>query len=315
MKIQVGIAGEVRCVLRKADGTVKTDTGFQKNLILNQGLDFFGGGHGANMTTYCAIGSGGSTPVATQTHLDAFAAITRGLYTPSASDYTYTDDGSDTYKTSTTHKYTFTGVDDVNVSEVGLVSSGSASSNYYLCTRVLIKDSLGAPTTISVKSDETLDIYYKVWQVYSTLDSEHVINVSDGSGGIVPYNATVRLESVGDNISRVIGAPATALYDVGAAWSGDLGSIEATPTGGLGSLSMAAFRPYVPSSYKVIFDMSAGLAVANGDIRCISTLTRFLFSQMRLGSVDGDLPLTKTDKEELNISFELSWGRYEGALD
>ena len=314
MKIQVGIAGEVRCVLRKADGTVKTDTGFQKNLILNQGLDFFGDGPGTTLFYRCVIGSGGSTPVATQTHLDAFAAITQQTVA-GEKNYTYTDDGSDTYKTSVTHKYTFAGLDDVNVSEVGLVSSGTASSNYYLCTRVLIKDSLGAPTTISVKSDETLDIYYKVWQVYSTLDTERVINVLDGSGVSTPYNTITRISSVGGvNYYRNLGAPATNNAYAGTAWSGELGSIEATPTGSLGSPSLVS-RPYVPSSYKVIFDMSAGLEVANGDIRCISTLTSFLYFQMRLGSVDGDLPLTKTNKEELNISFEFSWGRYEGALE
>lgn len=69
---EVGIAGEVRCVITRADGSVKADTGFQKNLILNQGLEFFGGGKGTFINTYCAIGSGNSTPTITQTQLDAY---------------------------------------------------------------------------------------------------------------------------------------------------------------------------------------------------------------------------------------------------
>lgn len=40
--MRVGVAGEFRCVVTKADGTIKTDTGYQRNIILNQGLDFFG---------------------------------------------------------------------------------------------------------------------------------------------------------------------------------------------------------------------------------------------------------------------------------
>ena len=39
MNTNIGVAGEFRCVVKKADGSIKTDIGYQKNLILNQGLD------------------------------------------------------------------------------------------------------------------------------------------------------------------------------------------------------------------------------------------------------------------------------------
>ena len=57
MQADMGVAGEFRCVVKRADGSTKIDTGYQKNLILNQGLDFFGGDRGY-MTSYCVIGSG-----------------------------------------------------------------------------------------------------------------------------------------------------------------------------------------------------------------------------------------------------------------
>lgn len=41
MQANMGMAGEFRVVVKRADGSVKTDTGYQKNLILNQGLGFF----------------------------------------------------------------------------------------------------------------------------------------------------------------------------------------------------------------------------------------------------------------------------------
>ena len=40
MNTNIGMTGEFRCVVKKSDGSTKIDTGYQKNLILNQGLDF-----------------------------------------------------------------------------------------------------------------------------------------------------------------------------------------------------------------------------------------------------------------------------------
>ena len=70
MQANMGVAGEFRCVVKRADGSTKIDTGYQKNLILNQGLDFFGGVKGTDMMQYCVIGSGNSQPVYTQNKLD-----------------------------------------------------------------------------------------------------------------------------------------------------------------------------------------------------------------------------------------------------
>ena len=55
MQANMGIAGEFRVVVKRADGSTKIDTGYQKNLILNQGLDFFGGGRGDYMTQYLSL--------------------------------------------------------------------------------------------------------------------------------------------------------------------------------------------------------------------------------------------------------------------
>ena len=75
---EIGVAGEVRCVVTKAEGTVKIDTGYHKNLILNQGLDFFGGGKGSIINQSCAIGAGNSTPLITQTKLDSYISQADG---------------------------------------------------------------------------------------------------------------------------------------------------------------------------------------------------------------------------------------------
>nr|WP_241879648.1 hypothetical protein [Psychrobacter sp. PraFG1]UNK06475.1 hypothetical protein MN210_08250 [Psychrobacter sp. PraFG1] len=38
--MKTGFAGELRCIVKKKDGTTVQDTGYQKNMFLNTGLDF-----------------------------------------------------------------------------------------------------------------------------------------------------------------------------------------------------------------------------------------------------------------------------------
>lgn len=316
--MHVGIAGEVRCVVTKADGTVKTDTGFQKNLVLNQGLNFLGGGKGDSIFARCVIGSGNSTPAATQTALDSFIASATG--SKNASKYGYADDGTNTYKTSVTYKYSFGNLDNVNVTEAGLASQGSTASNIYLCTRVLIKDSSGQPTSVTILAGEILEIYYKVWRVVSTLDASHTVNLNNTNGDTVPYNVVVRLASVGRAAWEKVGEP-IADFDKYVAWSEeDLQPLTTAgpSTSGNRSNTVMSLRSYADGSLKRVLDLKFKIEDANIPIRTvnIAAYERFTFflSQIRFGSVADDSPITKTNQDTLTIPLEFSWGRYEGDL-
>lgn len=311
--MHLGIAGEFRLVVTRADGTTKTDTGFQKNLILNQGLDFFGGGKGDSINASCAIGSGNSTPAITQTKLDAFLALASGSDT--TSDYSYVDEGDGLYRIWEQKKYRFTGLDDVNISELGLVSQGSTSENYFLTTRVLIKDSSGTPTSIGLKLGETLDIYYKIHKVVDTRDKEFVISMLDDNGESVPYNVVVRPSLVGSSNWKVT-SPMTV--GPGAAAS----SSDLVPITGLTNESNKSegctLGSYVPLSFKRVLTAFFSLNLGNvGGIRttavhgAMNELGNF---QMRFGRVSDDSPIPKTNKDTLTIPFEYSWGRFEGEL-
>ncbi len=314
----IGVAGEVRCIITKADGTVKTDTGYQKNLILNQGLDFFGGGKGSYINASCAIGSGNSTPDITQTKLDTFIALADG--TSTTSSYSYVDTGDGLYRMWEQNQYRFSGLGDININELGLVSYGNSSANYYLTTRVLPKDSLGAPTSLSLKAGETLDIYYKIHRVVDTRDKAFVINVLNGDGGSVPYNAVVRPSYVGSAINTRAGHFASPLVNSNAAEfsgtrlsSANIEAITATNTGNL-AISSSNTSPYQAGSYKIKFIITADLNTANSSKRSIVPQTTMGGWQVRLGRVSDDAPLTKTNKDTLSIPLEFSWGRYEGTL-
>ena len=313
---EIGVAGEVRCVVTKADGTVKLDTGYHKNLILNQGLDFFGGGKGSYINDYCAIGAGNSTPLITQTKLDSY--ISQAYGSDTTSNYSYVDTGDGLYRMWEQKKYRFTPSSDINVSELGLVSTGDTSSNYYLTTRTLLKDSLGVPTTITVRIGETLDIYYKFHKVIDTTDKSFVINVLDGDGGAIPYNVVVRPNTVGS--ADWANCISTVLTSGGNTWlsTADLGAITSYPVGGSrADVTSYALSSYTPSSYKRVGIISLSLPVANFGIRNTHRFPQnesFLPFQIRFGRVSDDAPLTKTNKDILTIPLEFSWGRFEGVL-
>lgn len=339
MQANMGMAGEFRCVVKRADGSTKIDTGYQKNLILNQGLDFFGGfltGTSSTKTSlmsYCVIGGGNSTPVPTQNKLDA---IIEGVYgNPiGKGTYSYTD-GSQYHKVSREHKYSFTTLSNVNVAEVGLALDYSSLTNYKLVTRALIKDSNGNPTTITVLPGEILDIYYKIWAVFNTADMTGTINVLDGAGGITLYNYTARLSSVGsghsfygmDHFNQAYKAIGTPLQD----WYGDsnpsttnhsitlyngvISDIKNLPTSTvIGSLPYFTFSPYTLGSFKRGASANFPVSAANGDVRSILLRSSMGWWQIRFGSVANDSPITKTNTQTLSIPIEFSWGRYEGAL-
>lgn len=322
MQANMGISGEFRCVVKRADGSTKIDTGYQKNLILNQGLDFFGGSNSSGMMAYCIIGRGNSQPSYTQNKLDTAVSGVSGTEYSTKSDYNASTDGN-LYKTNRVCKYSFTGLKNINISEVGLASAYYNTSDYYLCTRALIKDSQGNPTTITVLSGEVLEIYYKLWAVYDTTDKTGQINILDGVGGSIAYNYICRLARVG-NVETYIGrngypGPGSTL---GANYSGGYtqwfykGEIQGITSEPLNSIDRLNFSQsaYTLGSYKAIISISATAYDINSSIRSILVNTNLGTYQIRFGAVADDRPIVKNNTQTLTIPIEISWGRYEGAL-
>lgn len=326
MQTNMGMAGEFRVVVKREDGSVKTDTGYQKNLILNQGLDFFGGGNGSDMMSYCVIGSGNSTPAYTQNKLDTAIIGVSGSTNSTKYDYNISRDGN-LYKTNRVCKYSFNNLNNANISEVGLSSAYSNATTYYLCTRALIKDSNGNPTTITVLSGEILEIYYKLWAVFDTTDKTGTINLLNGVGGSTPYNYIARIAGVGGtniggtaSYGDIIGSMLVfwAGNNTSSLVDGDIGSVIDSPKGYplyiLGDSVALNTSAYVSGTYKMSGTMNVPINSGNGDIRSGLFITSMGFYQIRFGSVANDSPITKTNTQTLTIPIEISWGRYEGTL-
>ena len=330
--MKVGLSGEFRLLVTREDGSIKLDTGYNSNLILDQGLDFFGlgGGQGDYLNQYCLIGAGNTAPEASQTALDS---VIKGVeYLTTSSDYTYTDEGDGLYKFWEERKYRFEGLGDINISEVGLASKYTSISNYYLTTRALIKDSEGLPTTISLKTGETLDVFYKIHKQYSTVDEVFQVNILDGEGGVEPFNVTVRPNAVGsskgynNNVSSYLGVNVDDTRNMGYLFADELEPIEASSTDYSTHRILAEkfkLSTYVTGTFKRVLTIKVGIDDGNipegirrfryrtGGASFAKSPVPFMPLQLRFGSVADDSPIMKTDKESLDIPIEFSWGRVE----
>lgn len=322
--MNIGLVGEVRCVVIKEDGTVKEDTGYQKNLILNQGLDFYGGGNGTDIFESCLVGTGNSIPIPTQNKLDMPVKIATG--SKFADKYDYTPRSDNLYLIERTYKYIFSTMGNVNISEVGLASNGTTTTNAYMCTRALIKDAMGNPTVISVLNTEKLEVYYKIITVFSTLDTVHQIQYTNAANVTSTYNATTRLAMAGDgrwyNKARsLVGENPLKTMDFGSisgggCYSGVLGPINGEPKSEKSAGYADGFNilPYEENSYKRIGMYKYPLDNNNGSTRSVLILSNLGCWQVEYGSVLNNSPISKTSKDTMTLPFEFSWGRYEGEL-
>lgn len=316
--MQVGLYGEVQVIVKRADGTVRLDTGFFPNVITNLGLDAIG--NGAGLFTYCAVGSGNSAPLPTNTKLDNFLTTGLSFHEDSKFDYDPVRD-TEFYKCSRTVGYRFTGLDNKNISEVGLVS-GALPNTHTTYTRTLIKGSDGAPTTITVLSGEILELQYRLWQIFSVKDKDQVVNamIDDVE---TPMNVKIRLAYVASDstsgswkYSYVAGQPVTYVgnntYYLSEA---EIGEITGAPNFGAWVYSIHFnWGAYQPSTYKRKLYINIPITTAVMPIRSFLFFTGLGAYQVRFGTVDGDLPITKTAQDTLQMGFELSWARYEGDI-
>ena len=313
--MQVGLYGEVKVIVKRADDTVRLDTGFFPNVITNLGLDAIG--NDRNLFNFCAVGGGNSTPLNTNTKLDNFLAVGSQISSESKYDYDPVRD-TEFYKCSRTVGYRFEGLDNKNISEVGLVGD-YASGQHPAYTRTLIKNSAGEPTVITVLSGEILELQYRLWQVFDVKDKDQVVTAMI-DGVEVPFNVKIRLAGVGGKLggswsyAAVVGAHLTfrgnSHHQFG---TGELGEITGQNSG-LTNVYGLSWEAYQPSTYKRKFYVNASITEAVHPIRSFLFFTGLGAYQVRFGTVDGDLPIDKTHQDILQLGFEMSWGRYEGVI-
>lgn len=199
----IGIKGEFQVIIKNADtGEVRFDSGFQENLITNWGLDRYGGYNhysqegygsgyqnydgktyqyvkGSTLGGYCQLGSGNKQPENTDTALQTFVTEVSGVVHANGNIHLSATKEQAFY---TTYKYVFNRViNNQNIAEIGLSPHLKDAQFKGLFTRALIKNQLGQPTVLSVKSNEVLEVYYRIWLVVSTEKTSHSITLDHTS--------------------------------------------------------------------------------------------------------------------------------------
>lgn len=271
------------------------------------------------MMSHCLVGSGNSEPTITQNQLDSCVVGVTG--TNYSNKYDYVNDGSNTYKCNVTKKYVFTTLAGQNISEVGLASRYAGPASNYLCTRALIKDTNGSPTVLSLITGDTLTIYYRLWVVHSVLDVNQIINMSDGFGGIEPYNVKIRPLQVGLRAewATYLNTMLSPIYKTDfKGYSGDIVDISNPNISGVLGASSGLVESAYNNDYTKKVDITFNTSSANGNIRTLTLLQTegniFGSHQIRFGRVSDDAPIAKDNTKELTIPIKFTWGRYEGVL-
>lgn len=183
------LAGEYKFVVTKSDGTI-TESDWFDNLILDSGLNAFGFTNAtSSIIGVCRVGTGTTTPISSQTILDAQIA-SANISTSYGTPVSIVNGGSSgSYKSLHTFTYAFAqGAVVGNISEVGI---GWAASGATLFSRALILDSAGSPVSMSIVALDQLTIYYRIKITPPLTDNTGSITIN----GTV-YNYTSRICSV-----------------------------------------------------------------------------------------------------------------------
>lgn len=267
-----------------------------KNLVLDSGLNALGKG---SICGGCKVGTG-STPVsATQIDLTSTLANTTTIQTESSGRYT-----SAPYYLWGRRTYRFNqGAAAGNLTEVGVYGQSSSS----LFSRALIVDTGGNPTTLTILSDEWLDITYEL-RIYqdltdktynlTLLGTDHVVTIRPAN---ITTNITYNTSAFFSNFLYYYTSNSCTHYN------GVINIITSQPGGSSSSLT-PTYPAYVDSSYSWAVILSSGLNEANISGGIVSTLIRTHKGDWQVGYSPA---IAKDSFKTLVITISFSWGRYD----
>ena len=180
---KLGLSGEFQVIVRRADGSIKLDTGMQSNLVLDNGIKYYLGiplinSAGKQQTTnvgqfmsHCYVGTGNRQPANNDVALQNMVSRnTTALEWTTGTEQPDTGLHEGFVKLWRRGKYVFDNINNQNITEVGLAAwygneniDGVAYNNVYtLLTRALIKDSKGTPIAVTVLQGEILEVIYQI---------------------------------------------------------------------------------------------------------------------------------------------------------
>ncbi len=321
--LKFGFAGRFDLVARKVvvdengspvmDGDANVLTGESRelasfeNLILDSGLNRLGTGLAIDGA---CVGTGTTAPTNSDTSLASMLRVTstRQSITELAGST------SAPYYAEWRIVYRFAAETAAgNLSEVGLGWDANPWANTIggLWCRALIKDSEGNPTTITVLSDEVLDVVYTLQMHAPTSDITGTFNLSG-----VAYQYTLRPAWVNSRVypnSWEAGRTLGGIVSYGAtAFTGGIGAVTSCPSGTAGYGIDIAKQTYVNESKQCVFNVTADLNTANlaGGIRSMQFSLHGNAWQAEFSKVSDGSTIPKNNTNVLTFPFWVSWDRH-----
>lgn len=324
--MHIGFEGFYKLTVHKGDangnpipGTERVVADWFPNLITDNGKNLITTTYGYN--NYVQVGTGNTAPAVGNTTLANFIAGTNAV----AVDVPVGGaQGSAPYFGWWRKTFRFgIGVAAGNLAEVGVAPQVSGN----LFSRALIVDGMGAPTVITVLSDEILDVSYELRNYPTLTDVNSVINIEGVDRDVVLRAAIV---TTGSNNSIGGWQPGTNPVCAPNLSSGDhnftlygglatLGSLIGVPVVGPGGnseqyvTSQATTRttiaPYSPGTFFRDYTISLGLNDGNlsgGGIGAVITGWDYNSAwQLTFRPI-----LNKTNTKLLTLTFRISWDRF-----
>jgi hypothetical protein len=313
--LRAGLSGHFRLTVHKGDPARPRRVLDFDNLITTAGLDFIGGS-----TTYierCAVGTGTNTPAITDTQLQTQIAATSTVMSTSTAD----EPSPGPYFGHATINFRFgQGVAAGNLTEIGV---GKLSGTPVpLFSRARIVDDDGDPTTLTILSDEFLDVSYtlRIHPPTSDLVSTVVI------GGLT-YDFTLRASNVTNDNDWLPGPTGTfggAPFSTGSVivyQTQTLGAITATPAG-TSTADAASVTNAAYSNGNFYRDWTASWGLTGGNmglgIGALKTIMgtgalgvgRAGAFQMSFAKNPGGQTIPKDSTKIMSLTFRHSWDRH-----
>lgn len=265
---------------------VKRESGESPNVVLDNGLKRLGWG---GVASYCRVGTGSSTPVPTQTQLDAQIASTSTQQVSASS-------GVDAAKGYTYKRKTFrfgTGVATGNLTEVGV---GWGPDGDTLFNRALIRDTSNNITTVTVLEDEVLDVTVEL-RAYMSLNSKNTLGtISD-----IQYELTVtpyiyNHDNCFDTEYHCLSATA---------YSGNIVNTTSSPSGQIDNFSThnKTYQGDLTREFEIYWGLNSGNSAP--------TRTIIVHSPYSAMQFQFNPTLPKDPEKVLRLGFKFTWGRYE----
>jgi len=297
LPFRVGMRGFYRMRVLRPDGRVRLDTGWFDNLITDYGLNAKGT---KKQHDYCHVGSGNTDPAVGDTTLETWIASTNTTQATSEGAQASTPYYGWFRKT-----FRFAeGAAEGNIAEVGIAENGGATDSLF--SRALVVDGTGTPTTITVLSDEVLDVEYEI-RLYPP--------TSDGSFTVSGHTVTTRASEVtkaahwgGQAILRDADWQGEGFSNDQYVADGEIGTITQEPSGSSDGRSSWSALVYSNNSLEREIEVFWGLNDGNfaGGVKSCRFATNG-----NLGSFQAEFDpvIDKDDTKELTIGMKVGWGR------